>query len=553
MVELFSPLSMKHFSLILLFFGFGIFPSISQVSFQSSNLPLVIIDTDGQEIPDEPKIGAYMGIVFNGDGIRNSISDPHNNYSGAIGIELRGSSSQFYSDKKPYAFETRNADGSNLNVELLGMPSENDWILLAPYSDKSLMRDVLTYKLASGMMAWAPRCRFVELVVNGSYFGVFVLMESIKRDDDRVDIAKLDPDENTGDDLTGGYILKIDKTTGSNNDGFYSQYHPYENPWANIQYLYHYPKPDLISNQQKNYIKQYIDNFENVMASDNFNDPVNGYPAVIDVPSFVDFFIINELTRNVDGYRISTFMYKDKDSNGGKLVMGPVWDFNIAFGNADYCEGGVIQGWASDFNLVCSGDNNLIPFWWKKFRQDTLFKANVRARWELLRQGQLHKDTIFSMIDSMRTFLDEAQTRNFQKWDILGQYVWPNNYVGLTYQDEINYLKNWINARLLWLDNQIDGFPVLSTSVRSPEIINVHAYPNPVSKGSIVRWEGSIVESGIYTLKVFDVLGKDIYEQKINQGRSLGSFSWEAQTTGVFIYVIASEDNTIARGKIIVE
>lgn len=553
MVELFFPHSMKHFSLILLFFGFGIFPTMSQMSFQSSNLPLVIIDTDGQEIPDEPKISAYMGIVFNGDGIRNSISDPHNNYSGAIGIELRGSTSQFFSDKKPYAFETRNADGSNLNAELLGMPSENDWILLAPYSDKSLMRDVLTYKLASGMMAWAPRCRFVELIINGSYQGIYVLMESIKRDEGRVDIAKLNPDENTGDDLTGGYILKIDKTTGANNDGFYSQYHPYENPWANIQYLYHYPKPDLISYQQKNYIKQYIDNFENVMASANFNDPVNGYPAIIDVPSFVDFFIINELTRNVDGYRLSSFMYKDKDSNGGKLVMGPVWDFNIAFGNADYCEGGVVQGWALDFNLVCSGDNNLIPFWWKQLRQDTLFKANVRARWELLRQGQLHKDTIFSMIDSMRTFLDEAQTRNFQRWDILGQYVWPNNYIGLTYQDEVNYLKNWINARLLWLDNQIDDFPVLSNSIQSPEIINVHAYPNPVRKGSIVRWEGSIVESGIYTLKVFDVLGKNIYEQKIDPSRSLGPLSWEAQTTGVFIYVIASEDKTIARGKIIVE
>ena len=141
----------------------------------SSQLPIVIIDTDGSEIPDEPKIMAYMGVIDNGPGVLNNVDDAFNAYDGYIGIELRGSSSQMY-PKKQYAVETREADGSNLNVSLLGMPSENDWILNGPFSDKSLIRNVLTYTLTRQMGWYATRTRFCEVIINGDYRGLYVLM-----------------------------------------------------------------------------------------------------------------------------------------------------------------------------------------------------------------------------------------------------------------------------------------------------------------------------------------------------------------------------------------
>ena len=201
------------------FLLFILFPFIGLAqSFTSSNLPLVVINTNGQAIVDDPKIIANMGIIWNGPGNRNSLSDPMNNYNGKIAIEIRGSSSQMF-PKKGYGFETRATDLSDIDVSLLGMPEENDWVLYAPYTDKTMIRDVLTYTLDASLGHWSPRCRYVELFLNGNYQGVYVLIEKIKRNKTRVDIAKLTLTDNVGEDLTGGYIVKIDKTTGGGGDG----------------------------------------------------------------------------------------------------------------------------------------------------------------------------------------------------------------------------------------------------------------------------------------------------------------------------------------------
>ena len=241
-------------------------------NFTQSNLPIVIIETYGQNIPDEPKITVDMGIIFNGPGEINYLTDPFNDYDGIVGIEKRGSSSQWFFPKDQYAFETRDAEGNNLNVSLLGLPAENDWILHAPYSDKSLMRNVLTYKWANEMGAYAPRTVFCEVILNGDYQGVYVLMEKIKRDENRVDIAEMDENDLAGDSLTGGYIIKIDKNEGAGNAGWESEFPPYPGAWQEVYYQYHYPKPENIKYQQKQYIQQFVNNFETVMNSSNFND-----------------------------------------------------------------------------------------------------------------------------------------------------------------------------------------------------------------------------------------------------------------------------------------
>jgi len=158
-----------------------------------------------------------MGIIDNGPGETNHISDPYNHYDGFIGIEMRGSSTLWF-PKKQFAVETRDSLGENNNVSLFGMPEENDWIFNAPYTDKSLMRNVLIYKIARDAGRYASRSHYFELVLNGDYRGVYVMLEKIKRDDSRVDIAKLNPDDVSGDDLTGGYIIKIDKLISLNHN-----------------------------------------------------------------------------------------------------------------------------------------------------------------------------------------------------------------------------------------------------------------------------------------------------------------------------------------------
>jgi hypothetical protein len=247
----------------------------AQVILSSSNLPIIVIDTHGQVIPNEPKIEADMGIIYNGPGNRNFITDPYNHYNGQIGIEIRGSSAQTF-PKKQYAIETRDSTGNNLNVSLLGMPEENDWILYAPYSDKSLIRNVLAYKMSNDIGRYTSRTSFCEVVLNGDYIGLYVLMEKIKRDRNRVKIKKMLPTYTSGDLLTGGYIIKIDKMEGSNIQGWYSNFPPYPGAWQQIYYQYHYPDPDEIVPEQESYIQNFIYQFEYIMDQGTYTDPFSG-------------------------------------------------------------------------------------------------------------------------------------------------------------------------------------------------------------------------------------------------------------------------------------
>ncbi|SVB50787.1 uncharacterized protein METZ01_LOCUS203641, partial [marine metagenome] len=327
-------------------------------SFLQSNLPIVIIDTNDEEIVNDPRIIAHMGIINNETGM-NHMGDPFNGYDGQISIEIRGSSSQNF-PKKQYALETQDSEGENLNVPILGMPEENDWILHAPYSDKSLLRNYLAYELARDMGSYASRTRFCELVINGDYKGLYIFMEKIKQDNNRVDISKLEPDETSGDNLTGGYIVKIDKWNGETNDGWYSE--PLLDDFDGLWYQFHYPKPDNIVEEQRDYIMDYITDFETIMSSDTYNDPAEGYYEKVNLESFIDVSFLGEISKNVDAYRLSAYMYKDKDSVDGRLTMGPIWDYNLAFGNADYYDGWNPEGWQMDVEL--GNDGFKIPFWW---------------------------------------------------------------------------------------------------------------------------------------------------------------------------------------------
>ncbi|MGK4568905.1 CotH kinase family protein [Flavobacterium sp. 3HN19-14] len=295
--------------------------------FSSSNLPIVIIDTDNVPIPDEPKIDGTMGIIYNGEGQINHITDAPDNFNGNIGIEMRGNYSQGL-PQKPYKFETRDATLEELNVSLLGMPEEHDWLLIANYNDKVFMRNALAYSLFSQMGHYATRSQYCEVVLNGIYQGVYLLMENIKRDHNRVDIAKLTATENSGIDVTGGYIIKNDYWDDSNS--WLLNYHPIDHPSYDVHLVYDYPKSEDITVQQKNYIKTFVNDLETALYGNNFADPVNGYNKYLDTDSFIDYFIVNELARNNDGFKKSSYFNKDINTPTAisKLKAGPVWDFD---------------------------------------------------------------------------------------------------------------------------------------------------------------------------------------------------------------------------------
>jgi hypothetical protein len=513
--------------------------SAQTVVFDSSSLPIVVIDTHGQTIISASKITADMGIIDNGAGAINHLSDPWNDYNGKIGVEIRGSSSQQF-PKKQYAVETRDSVGENLSISLLGMPEENDWILYAVYNDKSLMRDVLAFKLSNELGMYGSRSRYCELVLNGDYRGVYVLLEKIKRDKNRVKISELTVDEINGEALSGGYIIKIDKWDGEQNAGWSSNYRSVTG--SSINYQYHYPKPTDIAPEQKDYIRHYMDSVETVLAGEQWDDPVIGYRKYINVESFVDYFLQVELAKNVDGFRLSAFMYKDRDGKNPLLTMGPIWDYTIAYGNANYYGCQYSNGWwIDDFERLGRSDGSQIPFWWKKLRGDPYFANRVKCRWLELRDTYFSVDRIYNFIDSVAAMLEEPQQRNFQRWPILGVYIWPNPVYPPTYAGEINYLKTWIQERFAWLDQNIIG--VCSTEVDPAETNSpgrhklCQNYPNPFNTATTINF--NLTNSSYVQLEVYDLTGRKVGKllaETMEKGDHTVHFTAKGLSSGVYLY-----------------
>ncbi len=479
----------------------------------SSNLPIVVLDTYNVDIPDEPKIDGTMGIIFNGDNQMNYMSDPFNEFYGQIAIEKRGSSSNTF-PMKSYGLETRGPDSVNYNVSLFDWPSDNDWILYAPYTDKALIRNVLTYDLGRQMGQYAPRTKLCEVILNGSYIGVYVLMERIKINPGRVNVDPLNYTDTLDNQLTGGYIIKVDKTTSGGVIAWTSPYTAQAPSTGPMYYQMHDPELNDLHPDQFNYIKTYVNNWETALKSVNFANPQTGFRAYSDELSFIDFFIMNELSKNVDGYRISTFLHKKRVSEGGKIHAGPLWDFNLGWGNANYCQGGQTSGWEINFNSVCQGNGaNMNPFWLNRMLQDPIFANNLKCRWIDLRTSILSDERLMNYIDSLGTILEEPAQRNYDRWPILGVYVWPNNYIGNTYQEELTYMKNWILARTAWMDANMFG-TCSSMSIDSPDA-ELKIIPNPTH--DLVTISGISSDS---KLELRDFSGKIIRIIPINHSQT---------------------------------
>lgn len=468
-----------------------------------SHLPIVQINSFGEYIPDEPSIPAEMGIVWNGVGQLNYSLGAPNEFFGNVSIERRGQSSLWLFPKNSFAVESKDDLGEDMDVSFLNFPEEEDWILHGPYSDKTLMRNVLTAHIAEQLGQYATRTRYVELVINEQYEGIYILMEKIKRDKNRVDIADLNEDDLDGDELTGGYVFKVDKDEAD----WYSQFDMEAAPGDKLEFQYVSPKRTKIQPAQEQYIQSYVDSFEQAIRSNNWMYGGKRYNEYIDLPSFVDNFIINELSKNVDAFRLSSYFHKDKESKGGKIVAGPIWDFNLSFGNADYCDGGDPIGWIR--NTGCGNTN---PFWWSRMLQDPIFSNLLKCRWEELREGPLHLDSLTTYIDERAAFLTPAVERNFNRWPILDIYIWPNATVTGSFQNEIDYMKSFIETRLSWMDNAMFGNCTTVFSDENYMEKRLFIHPNPVADVLEINIE-------IEKNKFVDYYISSIYGEKLKKGQ----------------------------------
>ena len=517
--------------------------------FTSSNLPIVKINTAGQTIVDSPSIIANMGIIYNGVGAVNYLTDVPNDYNGNVAIQYRGNYSQSL-PQKPYAIELRDAANLELNVPLLSMPLEHDWCLISNYNDKVFMRNTLAYKLATDMGHYATRSQFCEVVLNGSYQGVYLLMETIKRDNNRVNISRLDPTEIAGINVTGGYILKNDYWDASNS--WQLNYHPIDHPNFNVNLVYDYPKPSVIVPEQKTYIQGFINQFETALYGANYADPLVGYEKYIDVDSFIDYFIINELARNNDGFKKSSFFYKTKDTTTslGKLYAGPVWDFDWAWKNINECaifaatDG---SGWAHHIN-DCNPDVNS-PGWYIRLLQDPNFQNRLRCRWVYFRNTIMSATALTTYIDQTALYLNEAQARHFEKWGNLGINTGTPEVDAdpATFEGQLIKFKNWINLRLAWLDANIPGTTAgCALGVSTPEQGRfIRVFPNPVANNLTIQ-----AVNPIELITVSDNLGKVLLSQQV------AGTNWELDTTplanGIYFVQIKGSNSVAETHKIVV-
>lgn len=416
----------------------------------SSNLPLLVVDTFGVGVNDSLWTPGFAAVIAPGADGRAALSATPD-LAVRCAIKTRGSSSLGF-PKKSYALEVRDERGDDLDVPVLGLPSESDWILYGPYTDKTLMRDQLSYLWSNRIGRYASRTQFIEAYVNsnggnldsGDYVGVYMLTEKIKRSEDRVDIARLDASDNAAPQVTGGYILKKDRLDPGDAGLTTSRGHV-------LGYVY--PKEQIVTPEQRAYIQGFLNEFETALYGAGYANPTTGYAKYIDVDSFIDHHMLVELAKNIDGYRLSTFMHKDRD---GKLTMGPIWDYNLSLGNANYLEGWIPQGWY--YPLLGAGD---YP-WYARLFQDVDFAQRYIDRWTRFRKQPLATDLLLADIEANAVLLDESRVRNFNKWNIIGSYVWPNWYIGTSYEEEVIWMAEWLNDRLIWWDSQYTRPPVLN-------------------------------------------------------------------------------------------
>lgn len=371
-------------------------------------------------------------------------------------LEIRGRGNSTWSwVKKPYRLKLTNS------VDMLGMPASKHWVLLANYADKTLMRNDIVFMFSRSLgMEYTVRNHYVELTLNGEYQGVYQLVEHIRVAKDRVNVPELKVADINKEDITGGYLMEVDFRMHKD----YCKNNTWESFCANgvnldreatfcvdsthgmNPFCLDTPETLLEANwsAQREYINKYITDTEMALFGDNFTDPQLGYAAYIDVDSAINYFLINELFKNPDGAVASFYLYKKRN---GKLFFGPVWDFDLALGNAGYDDVDKTYGW-----------HIRKASWFDRLFQDPAFKAKVNARWNSLKaEGKL--DYIFQYAEARATWLDKQQKKNYTIWSVTDFADWifhVSHSSAWNYDDEVKEMIHWQRERYQWIDSELN-------------------------------------------------------------------------------------------------
>lgn len=472
----------------------------------SSNLPVIVMDSHGVNVDGTTDPGSARpfrptyAVVLSPDNPtgRASLADTPD-YTGRSGTHVRGESSSGFAQKS-YAWETWNNRDQDKDEAFLGFPAESDWVLHGPFSDKTLMRNYLVYSTFQDTRAdwFSPRTRFVELFFNqqpnqpvsfSDYKGVYLLVEKIKRTRNRANVAKLSPLTSAQPMVTGGYIFKKDKASlGSTK-------------WTSSRGVeLQSSTPDTLSSAQLSYLRGYVNSFESALHGSSFTSPTTGYARWIDVGSFIDWQWAVEIPKQIDGYVFSTYFMKDR---GGLMRAGPLWDFNISFGNADYAEGEYSTGWNYDATRKAALSGSL---WFPRLHADPNYRMATFDRYWELRRGHWSNEALHTRIDAASALLrDGIETpitnntansvqspiaRHFRKHKILGQRHWPNPASATqrtTFQAEIAALKTWIDERMAWMDNQF----LFGQAAMRPPVMERTALPDGSAQITLTPFGGT--------------------------------------------------------------
>lgn len=374
-----------------------VLPELSIISINTENLAPIVSKDD------------YIDGTF-------EISGENEGENLVANLRIRGrGNSTWYFPKKPYQIKFDNKEN------VLGMPKDKKWILLANYSDKTMLRNELAFELSRfSDLDWTPESCFVELFINNEYLGVYQVTQKVEESSNRVNIGD------------NGYLLEVDQLSRLDPDDVY---------FETTNYLFNIKEPNLdFGDNQYNIIKNYIELTESTLFGDNFTNPIEGYSKYIDVDSFVDWYLINEITKNNDAIFYSSVYLNYVP--GGKLKMGPVWDYDISLGNINYNGNETTDGfWIKNAT------------WYSRLFEDPNFVTKVKSRFNHFYNN---RDTFQEQINSNSLYLNQSQDRNFYKWPILGTYIWPNNVYFSTYDEEVIYLKEWLDERLEWLNDNLN-------------------------------------------------------------------------------------------------
>jgi hypothetical protein len=420
------------------------------------DMPVLVLDSFGEVPSSDADERDYLDVALLGfepaQGV-TSLASPVSLATQAA-FHVRGQSSSRY-DKKPYRLELREAGTADRDCPMFGLPSESDWVLHSPFADKALIRNAFVYSLGREMGLAAPRFTWVELYVNSDgealddqdYQGVYLLVETIKNHESRLNLQQLEPSDTALPALAGGYIFKFEWQV-MNLEQPLPCPAAQSNCWDFIEVVD--PKPWVPEQQQ--YLTQHLQQLTDALHFTPASDPVSGYPAFLDVASFVNTVIVNELTRNLDAYVRSQFLHKDRE---GKVAAGPLWDFDLIAGVGMNTQAPNLS--TSGFHYEAAQSRlEVTADWFPRLIADASFDAQLRARYQELRQGVLSDAQVGARIDMLAQGLAGGAARNFAKWDNLQteRILVFTTPTADTWDGQLAAMRSWLVARLAWLDTQ---------------------------------------------------------------------------------------------------